>query len=388
MEKNKMNFGAIPSHHDPRTVQFTTQVTSLLVEGGLLYYLKDILNQWYVGICTAISLVQNREKKTGKKYSADFQYLLQKKMFDNAWYEGSSIFNALKVGYNVGFLPEELWKWTTEEDRKLPYAKYIAKLQAIPDSEIERLKKLCVDKIGGYAQVNVDDSQAIAKAINTPGSTGVLCCFAVGNEWYSPKSPLPAPKNIIGYHAIGMTKFNYAINLTQTLANTWGVWGKDGSIDIWHDKYKPLEVWVILESAPIIPPITTEKIVTLTRESDNGIETLGKLEVDNFSCFTLEKPDKQNKINISCIPKGSYKCIWAYFVGLKQYHYYLKDVRGRGGIFIHQGNFVKNTQGCILVGNKKEDVNKDGQIDVLNSVATLTAFEKLMDRKPFTLVIK
>lgn len=253
MEKEK-SFGALPSPFDHRTIEHTpAMAVAPLVKGGIFY--TEHLNQWYVGICTAISLVQNREKLTGRKYSYDFLYLLQKKLIDQAWYEGSAIFSALKAAKSYGLLPLELWTHTTEADLKLPYAQYIAKLQAIPDSEIIRLMGLCVDKLPGYASVNTNDPQALAKAI-IDSEVGILCRFEVGNEWYSPTNPLKPPQKIIGAHAIGMPNFNYTVNMDQGLANTWGDWNGDGNAITDWNTYKPSEAWIILKEAPEIPKPT------------------------------------------------------------------------------------------------------------------------------------
>jgi peptidoglycan hydrolase-like protein with peptidoglycan-binding domain len=250
-------FGAHDSPQDSRTVQSKdiALAGTPLIKGGFDYVPDDILNQWSVGICTAISLVQNRQKANNKKYSADFQYLLQKKYYDLNWVEGSSIMIALKVGVKYGFLPESEWKHTTLADRQLPYSQYIAKLQAIPDLEIVRLLGLCVDKIIGYAAVDVWDSQAIAKAL-VESQSGLLCRYTVGSEWWTaPVNPLRPPVMPISGHAIGMVKFDYSINVDQILANTWGsYWNKQGLADVIWTTYKPTEIWTILTVAPVIPP--------------------------------------------------------------------------------------------------------------------------------------
>ena len=138
-----------------------------------------------------------------------------------------------------------------------------------------------------------------------------------------------------------------------------------------------------------VPPVMP--VVNMKRNSDNGVETLGTLTYGKFSCFTLERPWKNNQPNISCIPKGAYKCVWAYHNGLKEWHYQLQNVLGRSGVFIHEGNFASgkkvDTEGCILLGNTKTDINKDGQIDVGNSKITLVKFEQLMNKQPFILTI-
>lgn len=256
MNKLPFGLGAHDSPIDPRTIQHSDLVMFspiLLVKGGVEYTPGDIENQAKEGICTAISLIQNREKATGKKFSPEFQYLLQKKFMDLNWDEGSSIFSALKVGKLYGFLPAVLWTHTKEEDRNLPYAQYILKLQDITDAEILKLIALCEDKIPGYAQVDVVDSQAMAKAINESDS-GILTRFEVGVEWFTPSwkekdiNPLRYPKKIISGHAINMSSFDFTNGLMFTLANTWSpLWCRKGCADIQFSNYRPTEAWTIVD---------------------------------------------------------------------------------------------------------------------------------------------
>jgi peptidoglycan hydrolase-like protein with peptidoglycan-binding domain len=247
--------GAYVSKKDKRTVKIGADTASSLVTGGVDYLPEDILDQSKVGICTAISVVQLRQKQMGKKYSPDFHYLCQKKYYDQAWYEGSSIFNSLKVAKNIGFLPIDKWTHTTLKDRDLPYSQYIEKLKAIPDIEVLRLINLCEDKIAGYGSV-VISSDAIAKSI-FESKAGVVCRYGCQNYWWTP-SWLPRDINPLRYkqetsgHAIIMSKFNYTEWLKQTLANTWGSeWCKQGSADINFSTYLPNEVWAILNENPM-----------------------------------------------------------------------------------------------------------------------------------------
>lgn len=258
--------GAHASPFDPRTIKHDLVTAGIpLTKGGVLYAKDNILNQHRVGICTAISLVQNREKANGKKYSPDFQYLLQKKFYDLNWTEGSSIFNALKVGKKYGFLPEGKWYWTSEDDRTLSYSEYIALLKGIPDAEINRLISLCVDPIPGYASVDITDPQKIAQAIED-SQAGILCMYRVGNEWYVPSwlskdiDPIRPPKVVESGHAIGMTQYDYTNGLMQHLANTWGtVWDLEGQCNINYGNYRMQEAWSILHVAPVIPPFVFTK---------------------------------------------------------------------------------------------------------------------------------
>lgn len=251
--------GAHESYSDTRTIELESTLGVPLVNGGIKYLPTDIENQHTVGICTAISRVQLRQKQSGKKYSPDFQYLCQKTLYDNNWQEGSSILVANKVAKNIGFLPIELFPYVTESDRTLPYSQYVAKLKVIPLTEIERLITLCVDKIAGYASVDVTSPQAIANAISN-STAGILCRYNVDEKWWLPSwaskdiDPLRAPTNPTSGHAIIMSSFDYSTPLSQILANTWGVaWNKEGCADINWNTYKPTEAWADLDVAPVIP---------------------------------------------------------------------------------------------------------------------------------------
>lgn len=262
-------FGADNSTKDERTVQHKSLSMGISVfdKGGIDYLPEDIEYQSNVGICTAIHLTQNRRKARGKKFSADFQYLLQKVYYDLNWTEGSSILNGLKVGKRFGFLLEKDWTWTTQADRNLPYSEYIKKLQAVPQAEIDRLITLCVDKIPGYASVT-NNPYDIAKAIQD-SEAGVLCRYEVGKEWFTAPdgtptwlgkflSPLRPPQVSISGHAIIKCKFDYNVSFIGTLANTWSnAWANSGCADVDWDKYKPTEVWTITR-APIITKFVSD----------------------------------------------------------------------------------------------------------------------------------
>lgn len=268
MENEKLGTGGNVSELDPRTIKHLDFAGVPFVTGGVEYLPTDIEHQHSVGICTAISRVQLRQKQTGKKYSPDFQYLLQKKYYDLNWTEGSSVLSANKVAKNIGFLPASLWSHTTESDRYLPYPQYIAKLQQIPDSEVIRLQGLCVDRIAGYAQVDVTDAQAIAKAvINSPGQTGILCRYGCQKNWWLPSwmakdiDPLRNAPETSG-HAIILGSFDYAVEFIQKVANTWGkTWCLNGSAHINWVNYPMTEAWVDLIEAPIIPVYIFTKLL-------------------------------------------------------------------------------------------------------------------------------
>ncbi len=76
---------------------------------------------------------------------------------------------------------------------------------------------------------------------------------------------------------------------------------------------------------------------------------------ENFSqsVWTLECPWRENQVFISCIPDGSYPLV-AFDSPEHPDCWVLTPVPGRTGILIHVGNEVKDTQGCILIGQQQE----------------------------------
>ncbi len=127
--------------------------------------------------------------------------------------------------------------------------------------------------------------------------------------------------------------------------------------------------------------------VTIKRLFDTKVQTIGILQYKDFICYTLELTWKDNQKNVSCIPKGTYKCKLTYSPKFKRKTYELLAVPNRSAIRIHSGNYHTQIQGCILLGDTVKDINKDRQIDVLNSVKTIAKFEALMGGKEFDLEI-
>jgi hypothetical protein len=140
---------------------------------------------------------------------------------------------------------------------------------------------------------------------------------------------------------------------------------------------------------------TTESLdkVQIVRVDTGDQGTFGKIYYKQFVAFTGELPDRGNKSNVSCIPKGIYKCVWTYSPRFKRKMYLLENVKGRTGIRIHLANFMgdaekgykKQLNGCIALG---ENLGKmDGQKALLISGPAIRRFEKVMGGKPFVLEI-
>jgi hypothetical protein len=115
--------------------------------------------------------------------------------------------------------------------------------------------------------------------------------------------------------------------------------------------------------------------LTLFRQSDNRIQTLGEFEAGSEVIYSLELPWKDNQRRVSCIPAGVYQMVK--HVSPKFGNcYWIKDVPNRSEILIHPANHVGQLLGCIAPGLGRSDFDGDGQIDVTNSRA---AMEKLLD---------
>lgn len=87
--------------------------------------------------------------------------------------------------------------------------------------------------------------------------------------------------------------------------------------------------------------------------------TLGKLRIDGEEfCHTLEpkwrKPEAKKVRGRTAIPAGRYPVVITLSPKFKQWLPLLLHVPNFEGIRIHAGNTVKDTKGCILVGENTE----------------------------------
>ena len=115
-------------------------------------------------------------------------------------------------------------------------------------------------------------------------------------------------------------------------------------------------------------------------KGDKGLEGDGGLQP---FCDTLEPPrrnllnggkwDKRLKVKgMTAIPEGRYLMRFTYSPKFGKRLFLLMDVPLFDGIRIHSGNSVKDTQGCILVGNN----TKVGRLE--NSRAVLFKLEMML----------
>ena len=116
----------------------------------------------------------------------------------------------------------------------------------------------------------------------------------------------------------------------------------------------------------------------LIRDIDTGNETLGRLYCDDeWMCYTIERPWKDNERRVSCIPEGTYplttKEYGRFYERYKLPIPILKNTEPRSEILIHPANYARELAGCIAVGDKKTDVS------VLNSRKTWFKYLSLFE---------
>jgi len=83
-----------------------------------------------------------------------------------------------------------------------------------------------------------------------------------------------------------------------------------------------------------------------------GLETFGELLIEGLHfCYTLERPWLNDEPDVSCIPIGTYEVRMEWSPSWERMMPHLQNVPGRSGILIHPLNWVRQTEGCIGVGD-------------------------------------
>jgi len=108
----------------------------------------------------------------------------------------------------------------------------------------------------------------------------------------------------------------------------------------------------------------------LKREISTDLCTVGKLYLDNvFFCYTLEDAYHEVKIKGQTrISAGRYEIKPRYEGGMIErykerfgkdhFMLWLQNITDFEYIYIHPGNFIKNTDGCLLVGERYTKLSK------------------------------
>ena len=105
-------------------------------------------------------------------------------------------------------------------------------------------------------------------------------------------------------------------------------------------------------------PILSNINLLIIRDTFTDKSTIGTLYINGERfCDTLELPYINNERSVSCIPAGEYKVRLrlARESATRDYlHLLIQDVPDRDYILFHRGNSAKDTRGCVLVGQSRE----------------------------------
>ncbi len=101
---------------------------------------------------------------------------------------------------------------------------------------------------------------------------------------------------------------------------------------------------------------------------------------------TVERPWLDNKVSISCIPVGEYHCSPRRYNRGGYDAYIVNDVPGRTYILFHIGNYVRNSNGCILV-NSYHGATSSGEWCGRQSKTAFDAMREELGRSEFKLKI-
>lgn len=129
--------------------------------------------------------------------------------------------------------------------------------------------------------------------------------------------------------------------------------------------------------------------VKITRGKDpENKSTFGKVEVLDgnlkvvWTGSSMERPWKDNKNDESCIPAGLYRLkkrvspiVDKTSGGEFKEGWEVTDVQGRTFIMFHVGNYVRNSNGCVLIGTKIAVHDTEGFM----VTSSKSAFKEFMD---------
>lgn len=129
--------------------------------------------------------------------------------------------------------------------------------------------------------------------------------------------------------------------------------------------------------------------VRINRQEENFIYgTFGTMIINSrLFCYTLEPPDLLNAVSLSSIPAQQYIC-QRYKSDNYPDTFQVMHVPDRTKILFHKGNFLENTEGCILLGAQVGRLMNAAR-GVLNSGDTFKRFMEVMQGiNEFHLTIK
>ena len=79
-------------------------------------------------------------------------------------------------------------------------------------------------------------------------------------------------------------------------------------------------------------------------------KTIGVWTYDDKTLYSIEKPWRDNRQNVSCIPEGEYKLVRVNSPRFGSNMWSVLDVPNRTHILVHVANYSRDVVGCIGLG--------------------------------------
>jgi hypothetical protein len=129
----------------------------------------------------------------------------------------------------------------------------------------------------------------------------------------------------------------------------------------------------------------------LLRTNFSDLSTIGELSIDgHFFCFVLEDRERGLRVGMTpselitrkvfgqtAIPTGRYEVILSFSERFQRQLPLLINVPAFEGIRIHNGNFARDTEGCLLVGaTKLPDMVGESKVTLAKLMPLLTKASK------------
>lgn len=111
------------------------------------------------------------------------------------------------------------------------------------------------------------------------------------------------------------------------------------------------------------------RVITIEIDHEYENATKSKVYVKNHEFDAIELPWRNNKRNISRIPRGVYAYSKIFRASNSKPAIWLRDVKDRSEILIHQGTKPEHSKGCIVMPeyNKLHEIMQEkGFIVLLN----------------------
>jgi len=106
---------------------------------------------------------------------------------------------------------------------------------------------------------------------------------------------------------------------------------------------------------------------------------LGANDMPLFTSLSLERGWNDNKSNISCIPLGGpYKVVLEHSPKFNKLLWEIKGVPNRSECKFHTANYWRELNGCIALGTRPADIDRDGYIDITSSSSIMEEFHKAL----------